>query len=388
MRVGRFFPGRSVENPNILSRWQFAPEICAADFGKIAKIHSMPGYCQYGRFSDIIAIWHGMAMAAKGAGFLNDERGKLKSILPPTDDRLFKLLMTSPDLKPGLVDIISGIIRQPVADVEIRNNELPTNDANDKQERLDVNCVTGDGRQINLEMQASRMAEAPGGSHENLKNKSLYYLCDLYSTQSVRGKGYDKLAKTWQVTFCAYTVFPARALFFNEFAMRNEDGERLTDAVTTVFVELTKLGRALRKPVGEMTSLEMWAIFLQYADKPEQREAVERIAKAKGEIRMALDTLIHVSQDERERAIARSRRMWRTDMESNMYTSREAGRVEGHEAGRAEGLAEGRAEGLAEGRTEGLAEGRAEGFAEGCRAIVRRMRAKGLDNESIADFTG
>ncbi|MDR0380880.1 MAG: hypothetical protein LBH86_02620, partial [Oscillospiraceae bacterium] len=63
----------------------------------------------------------------------------LKSILPPTDDRLFKLLMTSPDLRPGLADIISSIIRQPVAQVEIRNNELPTDDVDDKMERLDVN---------------------------------------------------------------------------------------------------------------------------------------------------------------------------------------------------------------------------------------------------------
>jgi hypothetical protein len=65
-----------------------------------------------------------------------------------------------------------------------------------------------------------------------------------------------------------------------------------------------------------MTSLEMWAIFLQYADKPEKKEIVERVAEAKGEIKMALNTLIHVSQDERERAINRSRRIWQTDKES------------------------------------------------------------------------
>jgi predicted transposase/invertase (TIGR01784 family) len=107
----------------------------------------------------------------------------LKSILPPTDDRLFKLLMTSPELLPGLADIVASIIGQPVRKVAVRNNELPTDDMDDKQERLDVNCVTDDGRQVNLEMQASRMAELPGGQHENLKNKSVYYLCDLFSTQ-------------------------------------------------------------------------------------------------------------------------------------------------------------------------------------------------------------
>ena len=301
-----------------------------------------------------------------------NDKNPIKSILPPTDDRLFKLIMTSPDLRPGLADIVASIIRQPVLQVEVRNNELPTDDMEDKQERLDVNCVTDTGRQVNLEMQASRMAEMPGGNHDNLKNKSVYYLCDLFSTQSVRGRHYNRLARTYQVTFCTYTVFPKRESFVNEFTMRNEDGEPFNDAITIVFVELSKLETILNKPVEQMSPLEMWAIFLQYADKPEQRDIVERVAEAKGEIKMALDTLIHVSQDERERAINRSRRMWQTDYESNMNTSRETGLILGRE--------EGRAEGRAEGRTEG----RTEGYAEAQREAIFKMRNAKLSDEQIA----
>jgi predicted transposase/invertase (TIGR01784 family) len=134
-----------------------------------------------------------------------------------------------------------------------------------------------------------------------------------------------------------YPAFPKRKKFINEFTLRNEDGEQLSDAVTAVFVELSKLGKIIKKPIDEMSTLEKWAIFLQYADKPKQRELVEKIAESKGEIKMALDTLIHVSQDERERAINRSRRMWQTDFESNMNTSREAGFIEGRNKGRSEG---------------------------------------------------
>jgi predicted transposase/invertase (TIGR01784 family) len=279
-----------------------------------------------------------------------------KDILPPTDDRLFKLLMTSPDLKPGLMDIISGIIRQPVAAVEVRNNELPTDDTNDKLERLDVNCVTDDGSQINLEMQASRMEELPGGKHKNLRNKAVYYLCDLYSTQSLKGKEYYRLAKTYQVTFCAYTVFPEREHFVNEFALRNEDGEALSDAVTVMFVELSKLDKILRKPVEQMTSLEMWSIFLQYADKPEHEDLVRQVTEAKGEIKMAMEALINVSQDERERAVNRSRRIYQTDLESNLNTAADRGRIEGGEAKQ--------------------------------RSVILNMRAKGFDDATIAEIAG
>jgi len=62
------------------------------------------------------------------------------------------------------------------------------------------------------------------------------------------------------------------------------------------------------------------------------------------EIRMATETLIHVSQDDHERARNRSRRKWQTDYESDMNTSRAVGREEGLEKGREEGLEKGRAE--------------------------------------------
>jgi predicted transposase/invertase (TIGR01784 family) len=88
---------------------------------------------------------------------------------------------------------------------------------------------------------------------------------------------------------------------------------------------------------------------------------------------MALDTLIHVSQDERERAINRSRRMWQTDMESNMNTSRESGRIEGR--------AEGRIEGCAEGLDQGLTLGRAEERRE----AILKMRKANMSDQQIAD---
>ena len=186
-------------------------------------------------------------------------------------------------MKEGLIDIIASLIRQPVLNASVRNNELPTDDILDKHERLDVNCSVDDGRQVNIEMQSSYMEELPDSQHANLKNKSVYYLCDLFSTQSIKGKQYHALARTYQITFCTYTVFPERAAFVNEFSLRNEDGEPLNDSVTMIFVELSKLGKILQKSVTEMTSLEMWSIFLAYADKPEHRELVEHIAETKGE---------------------------------------------------------------------------------------------------------
>jgi len=186
-------------------------------------------------------------------------------ILPPSDDRVFKLILTSPQAKPALMDLVQAIIERPVTDVVILYNELPVEDTREKAERLDVNCKTGDGLQIDLEMQASRIWE--DGEHKNLKAKSIYYLCDLHSSQPSKGvRRYDKLAHTYQVTFCSYTVFPDRTEYVNSFSMRHdEDNGLLTDAIRVIYLELSKLDEVLKKPVSDMTDLEKWAIFFRYA---------------------------------------------------------------------------------------------------------------------------
>jgi hypothetical protein len=48
---------------------------------------------------------------------------------PPSGDRIFKLLLTSPEGKPALIDLISATLRRQVVDAAVRDNELPNNEA-------------------------------------------------------------------------------------------------------------------------------------------------------------------------------------------------------------------------------------------------------------------
>jgi predicted transposase/invertase (TIGR01784 family) len=225
------------------------------------------------------------------------------------------------------MDLISAIIDRPVVDVVVRNNELPPGDTEEKAERLDVNCSIDDGSQIDLEMQASRIQEDSDGEHRNLKGKSVYYVCDLHSSQPSKGvRRYDKLAQTYQVTFCSYTVFPHRSRYVNSYSLRHdEDNELLTDAIRVVYVELSKLEEIIKKSVSDMTDLEKWAVFFQYANEPAQREAVNKVIESKEVLQMAGELLMSISQDERERAVFRSRRMYQTDRESDIATAEDRG---------------------------------------------------------------
>ena len=255
-------------------------------------------------------------------------------ILPPSDDRVFKLILTHPEAKQALINLISSIIGRTVVDVVLLPNELAPGDTEEKAERFDVNCKIDDGSQVNLEMQASRIVEDLDGQHRNLKGKSVYYLTDLHSSQPAKGqRRYDRLARSYQITFCAYTIFPDTMDYVNSFSLRHDTtGERLTDAISLTFVELSKLDEVVKKPVSNMTGLDKWSVFFQYAPDLKHRELVNKVIESEEVLQVAGNLLMSISQNEQERAIFRSRRKFQTDLQSDLATAEDNGRI----AGRAE----------------------------------------------------
>ncbi|MDR2174981.1 MAG: Rpn family recombination-promoting nuclease/putative transposase [Synergistaceae bacterium] len=255
---------------------------------------------------------------------------EVPEILPPSDDGVFKTLLTHPNARSCLRDIISSNIGLPVKEVTLRNTELPIGDILEKRERFDVSCEIDGGDQVEVEMQADPMEgdSLPRG-HRNIKSRAIYNACDLHSGQKSVGVSYGRLARTYQITFCGYTIFENEENCFNRFSFRNAEGRELLNAVNIMFVELSKLKRVLKKNVDEMTGAEMWAIFLACANNPEHRELLKKIIGAREEIKMAYDLLTSISQDADERARFRARRKFQMDLEHNRLVSFEEGKFEG-----------------------------------------------------------
>ena len=255
-------------------------------------------------------------------------------ILPPSDDRVFKLILTHPEAKQALMNLISSVIGRTVVDVILLPNELAPGDTEEKAERLDVNCKIDDGSQVNLEMQASRIVEDMDGQYRNIKGKSVYYLTDLHSSQPAKGQQrYDRLARSYQITFCSYTIFPNTPEYANSFSLRHDTtGELLTDAISLTFVELSKLEEVVKKPISDMTDLDKWSVFFQYAPDLKHRVLVNKVIESEEVLQVAGNLLMSISQNERERAIFRSRRKFQTDMQSNLATAEDNGK----QIGRAE----------------------------------------------------
>jgi len=249
-------------------------------------------------------------------------------LLPPYDDRIFKALLTHPDAKQVLIDIVSTVIERPVIDVQIRNIELPVMDIEEKSERFDVNCTVENGDQVDVEMHCEERVNI-GEINRSFINKYIYYLADLHSSQKSKGIKYKDLVRTYQATFSVHPVFPYCNDFIHRFSLRKQNGEQLSDQINMVIIELNKLNDLLTKPVNNMTSFEMWSIFFKFAPDIEQRNLINDIINSKEEIGMAATLLREISKDEHERARLRSRRMYETDRESDRLTSEEIGEIRG-----------------------------------------------------------
>ena len=286
---------------------------------------------------------------------------QIPEILPPTEDGIFKTLLTHPDYKPVLIDLISTVIGIPVLTAEVKNNELPLKDTREKQERLDVNCILDGGRQANIEMQTEAMEkDTKATGHKNIKARCIFNLCDLHSSQEGKGISYKDLMQSYQITFANYTILTDRPNFINRFSFRDKEGTELHDSVCIVFIELTKLKDSTNKPVSDLTPQEMWALFFANADEPKYKPLIDEIASKKGEIKMANELLQSISQNEDERFRYLSRKKFRMDMEHNLIES------------------------FREGEAKGIALGIAEGEAK----IVRSFLAGGMSANEVAAYTG
>jgi len=247
-------------------------------------------------------------------------------LLPLTIDAVVKSIFTrdDPAARIALMDFLSVIIGRKVIEVRILNNEPASTDVTQLQERLDINCKFNNSDYADVEMQLYPKNLGIEGYISRVE----YYACDLFSSQGVKGLGYPALAKVYQITIANFTAFEHRKQMINHFQFRNDEGETLSDNAHIYFIELTKLRDVLTKPIEEMTPVEMWAVFLKFADDKNKRELLNKIIEAREGIQMAVEMLSSISKDEHERARMLSRMKFWNDYESDVICAEKKAREE------------------------------------------------------------
>ena len=271
------------------------------------------------------------------------------------NDRFFKFLFGGEDRKHLFLDLVNVLVF-PDGSVgftgfEYANRELTATREGGKNVYLDIMAKMADGTQVEVEVQVRNRGD--------YLQRSVFYLSNLHSSQLKSGGQYQDLKRTISIHILAFSLFDGER-FRRAFSLCDEEtGDKLCDDLRLVYIEVPKYV----KHGVPRNRLEYWLLYLagmEARKMPEPMVQDPMIGEA-----LSLERLFLQNEEERLQYLLSYKAMM------DDLTIDKAIRCTA------------RAEGLAEGRAEGRAEGEAEGRAD----TVRRMLARGLSPEQIAEYT-
>ncbi|MBI4704673.1 MAG: Rpn family recombination-promoting nuclease/putative transposase [Deltaproteobacteria bacterium] len=234
---------------------------------------------------------------------------------------VFKILFAAPENRDLLISLLTAVLQpsSPIASVDVLNPEMPKDLVTDKGAVLDLRLALGDGRQIDVEMQAELR---PG-----MRSRALYYWARMYGAQLRPGMAYDELQPCVAIFILGYAELPSSRFHCTFQVLEVHGGERLSDQLEVHMVELPKLP-ARGGGQSEEALLEDWGRFLWARSDQELEEVAMSnpvMAKAKG----ALDSL---SAQPEVQELARQRELALSNWATGVRTARAEGQVEGRAA--------------------------------------------------------
>lgn len=273
------------------------------------------------------------------------------------------------DVLEGLITVLIG---EETKIVELLESEGNQNAPDDKYNRVDVMARNSKGEYIIVEVQLTREI--------HYLERMLYGTSKVVTDNIRLGEKYDQVKKVYSINILYFPLGSGKDYVYH--GTTHFVGIHTHDELSITDYEANTLG--MRNPsdvfpeyylirVNEFnqlatTPLEEWLDYLKNVHIKDDT-TVPGLQEARAKLR-------YMQMDEKER------RQYERDMENQMIQN------DVLETARIEGKAEGREEGLAEGREEGRAEGRAEGYTEAMRENARKMKAKGIPSDTIADVTG
>ncbi|WP_461255237.1 Rpn family recombination-promoting nuclease/putative transposase [Treponema sp. R80B11-R83G3] len=240
-------------------------------------------------------------------------------------DQVFKAVFTKDTSasRGALSALISALIGRVVKVETIIANEPPVDDLRQRYLRFDVACRTEKSEPVNVEMSFNPNAD------ELVRLE--YYEAKLFIGQDIHGeeKNYSDLKETYQIAILAkHQFFPDEELIHNFLYYDPKISVPLGGKTRIITVELIKTKPIADKPIEDMTTAELWAVYFQYlTDEGKRAKIIDIINREEG-IAMATETLSKITQDEIEYARMTTLLKSELDYQSGMVCAKREGRKE------------------------------------------------------------
>src|SRR5690625_710631 len=300
------------------------------------------------------------------------KRVPLERLMDLKIDYAFKQLFGNEKNKDITVVFLNAILqrtdRERIKDISFTNTEAGGEYVDDKQSRLDLLVVTDANEWINVEIQFSN-------KYDMIK-RSIYYWSGIYRTPMQKRMNYKEMNPVIAINILNFNLFSETDSFHTSYHLY-EDKEkfRLTDVMEFHFIEMSKLIQDWKDnqldPWNDV--LARWLLMLGMVDR--RNETVyEDIYKELEGIAMKDDTLHTAFKNWEELSL--------TQEEILAYESRLKRVIDEEAAQREAKLRE------EEAKKKGEIVGEKRGKQEEKEAIARRLLAKGMEIDSVAEVTG
>ncbi len=290
------------------------------------------------------------------------------SYVNPRVDLVFKKLFGVEENKDLLIDLINSIVSQEdqVKDITLLNPYNPQNFREDKLSILDIKAEGETGKKFNIEIQISDEAD--------YDKRALYYWAKLYTEQLQAGVDYSTLTKAIGIHILNFTSIPKAKKYHNVFHIREKESNILYFKDLELHtIELKKFldeaGTHLPDLIKRVKSkMDLWCAFLTKYDLLNKDSLTGALDDQ--HLKKALDVLDVMSLNRHEREEYEEHLKW-LRIETNTLKKAE-------DKGIAQGIAQGMAQGIAQGMAQGMAQGKTE--------LLKRMHAKNMSLEEMAQL--
>lgn len=251
------------------------------------------------------------------------DEGKL---LNPRIDSTFKAMFTQPtkESHAALKSFLEAATERKIKDFTLEPNDSPIGFFEQRGVNYDILCEFDDGSHADIEMQAFNQEYDYGKRAE-------YQVARLEATYLARGDNWENAPQVYQITVLNFAYDKKSDKVVSRYALRTEDGRKLSDKLNVIFIDLTKV-KALEQNLDGASLIEKWALFLKNADNPDKNAIIKEITNTEAGLMEAKKSLSNISSD-RSNWIAQYRQeIFERDIRS------------GKEASRREGMAQQKAE--------------------------------------------
>ena len=252
-------------------------------------------------------------------------------IIPMTNDRVFKSVLSSIEARDYLIDIISGITGLPKEnlkkDMTFVDSEHRISSKKESRKISDLVVEVKDNV-INLEMNNTY--------YKKLVDRNFEYIAKLKS--NLIGESYNKIRKVIQINFDNFNRYnDSRAVI--KFEMRDEKGIKEGVSLESYHVILPNVKEKYYNENNKDDLIGKLVIFVAEKDEELQKLIDEHI-----ELRPVGKKLVEISREEEARGIydleEHERRVRNSLIEDALEDGWNRGKKEGKEEGKAEGIRE------------------------------------------------